>query len=173
MYDPHIGRWLEEDPMGFAAGDPNLYRYVKNNPTKFTDPSGLQGAGIYPNNWVRRMYLDDDSDEFRRGANSAIGDSYLGVGCLIGGALGLSQVGALLAAGRATAAAAVTARVIGTRALVAPGLGAGTWPALIVGGRVYIARFHNIAWEAAGRGTVQAYGMAVIDAAGRVIRWGN
>lgn len=27
--------------MGFAAGDTNLYRYVGNNPTNLTDPSGL------------------------------------------------------------------------------------------------------------------------------------
>jgi hypothetical protein len=41
MYDPTVGRWLEEDPMGFNAGDSNLYRYVENNPTDATDPSGM------------------------------------------------------------------------------------------------------------------------------------
>ncbi len=41
MYDPKIGRWLEEDPPGFDAGDGNLYRYVGNNATNATDPSGL------------------------------------------------------------------------------------------------------------------------------------
>ncbi len=25
-YDPTIGRWLSEDPIGFTAGDANLYR---------------------------------------------------------------------------------------------------------------------------------------------------
>ncbi|MGL6077106.1 MAG: RHS repeat-associated core domain-containing protein [Fimbriiglobus sp.] len=40
MYDPAIGRWLSEDPMSFAAGDPNLSRYVGNNATSGTDPSG-------------------------------------------------------------------------------------------------------------------------------------
>ncbi|MEM4204908.1 MAG: hypothetical protein QXS54_12645, partial [Candidatus Methanomethylicaceae archaeon] len=29
-----------EDPLSFAAGDANLYRYVFNTPTVFTDPSG-------------------------------------------------------------------------------------------------------------------------------------
>ena len=29
-------------PLGFAAGDTNLYRYARNNPTDATDPSGLQ-----------------------------------------------------------------------------------------------------------------------------------
>ena len=41
MYDPTIGRWLSEDPIGFEGGDANLYRYVGNQPTQHTDPSGL------------------------------------------------------------------------------------------------------------------------------------
>ncbi|TWT75097.1 putative deoxyribonuclease RhsB [Allorhodopirellula solitaria] len=41
-YDPATGRWLSNDPIGFAAGDANLYRYVGNGPTTKTDPSGLQ-----------------------------------------------------------------------------------------------------------------------------------
>ncbi len=39
-YDAAIGQWLSEDPIGFAAGDPNLRRYVGNSPTNGTDPSG-------------------------------------------------------------------------------------------------------------------------------------
>src|SRR5580692_8174542 len=35
------GRWLTEDPIGFAGGDRNLYRFVGNNPVAKTDPSGL------------------------------------------------------------------------------------------------------------------------------------
>ena len=30
-YDPGAGRWISEDPIGFAAGDANLYRYVGNS----------------------------------------------------------------------------------------------------------------------------------------------
>lgn len=40
-YDPAIGRWMSEDPIGFAAGDANLSRYVRNEPTRFVDPDGL------------------------------------------------------------------------------------------------------------------------------------
>jgi len=40
-YDAKIGRWLSEDPIGFEAGDANLYRYVGNSPTNLTDPAGL------------------------------------------------------------------------------------------------------------------------------------
>ena len=39
-YDPTVGRWISQDPMGFAAGDSNLYRYVTNAPTDYGDPSG-------------------------------------------------------------------------------------------------------------------------------------
>lgn len=41
--DAHTGRFLSEDPIGFDAGDQNLYRYVFNNPTNLSDPTGTQG----------------------------------------------------------------------------------------------------------------------------------
>jgi len=41
-YDPELGRFLSEDPIGFRAGDANLQRYVENAPTTRTDPSGLE-----------------------------------------------------------------------------------------------------------------------------------
>jgi RHS repeat-associated protein len=44
-YDAKIGRWITEDPIGFAAGDANLSRYVANSPTNWIDPTGLQGPG--------------------------------------------------------------------------------------------------------------------------------
>ena len=40
-YDPTTGRFLQEDPIGFAGGDVNLYRYVRNSPINLADPSGL------------------------------------------------------------------------------------------------------------------------------------
>ena len=40
-YDSSTGRWISQDPIGFAGGDANLYRYVGNSPTNATDPSGL------------------------------------------------------------------------------------------------------------------------------------
>jgi RHS repeat-associated protein len=43
-YDAATGRFLSEDPLGFAAGDPNLSRYVGNSPLNFVDPSGLSGG---------------------------------------------------------------------------------------------------------------------------------
>ena len=40
MYDPTVGRFITEDPIGFDGGDTNLARYVRNSPTNATDPTG-------------------------------------------------------------------------------------------------------------------------------------
>jgi RHS repeat-associated protein len=40
-YDPQIGRFISEDPIGFRGGDVNLYGYVLNNSVNFIDPEGL------------------------------------------------------------------------------------------------------------------------------------
>ncbi len=40
FYDPRVGRFTEVDPIGFCAGDQNLYRYVRNDPVQYTDPTG-------------------------------------------------------------------------------------------------------------------------------------
>jgi len=39
-YDPKVGRFISEDPIGFNGGDANLYRYVDNSPVNGTDPDG-------------------------------------------------------------------------------------------------------------------------------------
>ncbi len=41
-YDPALGKWISEDPIGFAAGDANLARYVGNESIHHTDPTGLE-----------------------------------------------------------------------------------------------------------------------------------
>jgi RHS repeat-associated protein len=40
-YDAAVGEFISEDPIGFEAGDANLYRYVGNSPINRIDPSGL------------------------------------------------------------------------------------------------------------------------------------
>jgi RHS repeat-associated protein len=44
-YDPATGQFISADPIGFEAGDGNLYRYVGNGPIDRTDPSGLFTLG--------------------------------------------------------------------------------------------------------------------------------
>ena len=45
MYDPALGRFISEDPIGFKGGDVNLYGYVHNNPINKKDPLGLIDLG--------------------------------------------------------------------------------------------------------------------------------
>jgi RHS repeat-associated protein len=47
-YDAVIGRFVSQDPKGFAAGDADLYRYVGNEPTVADDPSGEQEPQPWP-----------------------------------------------------------------------------------------------------------------------------
>ena len=46
-YEPFLCRWLSSDPAGAVDG-PNLYQYVRANPLRVGDPSGLQGAIVEP-----------------------------------------------------------------------------------------------------------------------------
>ena len=51
-YDPIIGRFYSNDPVGFTASNPmmfNRYAYANNNPYKYTDPDGRQA-------WVAYMW---------------------------------------------------------------------------------------------------------------------
>ncbi|OAI40494.1 hypothetical protein AYO40_00745 [Planctomycetaceae bacterium SCGC AG-212-D15] len=41
-YNPDTQQWLQQDPLGFGAGDANLRRFVGNSPTNKVDPSGNQ-----------------------------------------------------------------------------------------------------------------------------------
>lgn len=47
VYDPHLGRFLQTDPISYDAG-PNLYAYVGNDPINDTDPLGLDGEPSNP-----------------------------------------------------------------------------------------------------------------------------
>jgi len=40
-YDPKLGIWISEDPIGFDGDPTNVYRYVSNSPLLNTDPTGL------------------------------------------------------------------------------------------------------------------------------------
>jgi RHS repeat-associated protein len=45
-YDPSVGRFISEDPIGFGGGDVNLTAYVGNNPVLLVDPDGEWGQII-------------------------------------------------------------------------------------------------------------------------------
>jgi RHS repeat-associated protein len=41
-YSPQTGRFISEDPIGWASGQTNAYAYVGGNPVQFTDPLGCR-----------------------------------------------------------------------------------------------------------------------------------
>jgi RHS repeat-associated protein len=45
-YDPNLGRFISQDPLGLQGGDTNFYRYVENQPLVGSDPFGLEGVFI-------------------------------------------------------------------------------------------------------------------------------
>lgn len=87
-YDASTGRWLSEDPIGFSAGDANLYRYVGNGPTNGTDPSGLDPfADGFP---VGPPYLPYQQI---KPFNWEALDITIGFGCTVGQYLGVPWTG--------------------------------------------------------------------------------
>ena len=61
-YDPSLGRFISQDPIGFKAGDANLYRMAGNHTTYASDPSGLEepaedGRIVRPGEDNRLFYI--------------------------------------------------------------------------------------------------------------------
>ena len=46
--NPATGRWVSQDPLGFAAEDANLDRYIGNGPADAADPVGLFFPLLFP-----------------------------------------------------------------------------------------------------------------------------
>ena len=59
-YDPAIGRFISEDPIGLSGGI-NQYSYVGNNPVNATDPSGLYEIDVH---YYLTKYLAENSGCF-------------------------------------------------------------------------------------------------------------
>ena len=74
--DPKTMRWMSNDPIGFNAGDSNLYRYVSNNPVMGSDPSGLSEdhhiivQALFETGRVNRLPFSDEAMQvFRSNEN--------------------------------------------------------------------------------------------------------
>lgn len=67
MLNAGVGRFISEDPLGFRAGDTNLYRYVGNKTTSYVDPYGnielrlaysevAPSVAVYADVWNGQVY---------------------------------------------------------------------------------------------------------------------
>jgi RHS repeat-associated protein len=79
-YSPKMGRFISQDPIGFAAGDANLYRYVGNSPTNRTDPSGLDWTigGLTPGQWTYAtgvLFYEWGANGYRAGRGIVTGET--------------------------------------------------------------------------------------------------
>jgi RHS repeat-associated protein len=81
-YNPLLGRFIREDPLGFAGSGSNLYAYVEDDPIDWDDPLGL-APGAW---WDPRTYktLPHELNPFNPNGTfyeeaNAIGDSFTGM----------------------------------------------------------------------------------------------
>ncbi len=61
-YDAEVGRWISEDPIGFAGGDVNLGRYVGNASVIYVDPNGLFSSTNH-DKITKYAFIDTDLSE--------------------------------------------------------------------------------------------------------------
>ncbi|HEX6291760.1 MAG TPA: RHS repeat-associated core domain-containing protein [Herpetosiphonaceae bacterium] len=94
-YSPTFQRFISEDPMGFAGGDVNLYAYVGNSPTNFTDPRGL-----FLDTLADIGFIAYDLYKVFTGGRKNLGENLMALGLDVAGALIPFATG-LGAAGRA------------------------------------------------------------------------
>ncbi|WP_319778405.1 RHS repeat-associated core domain-containing protein [Maridesulfovibrio sp.] len=46
-YDPEVGRFTAQDPLGYGGGDVDVYGYCLDDPINFNDAMGLEAGGIW------------------------------------------------------------------------------------------------------------------------------
>jgi RHS repeat-associated protein len=69
-YDPSTGRFVSSDPIGLAGGSLSTYAAVNNQPTRYTDPDGLNpGVGCIAGAWAGPLGC---------GVGAAIGTAVMG-----------------------------------------------------------------------------------------------
>jgi RHS repeat-associated protein len=80
FYDPWLGRFLQTDPIGFDAGDMNLFRYCDDDPVDRSDPTGLVERDVNSTIWNRLRIFDtsSSSQESLSDQNETLNRSYMG-----------------------------------------------------------------------------------------------
>ena len=97
-YAPWLGRWTSCDPAGKVDGL-NPYQYVRSNPVKLRDPSGMQAEYFLERELEQRAAQEWDQMvtqplntgyEYEKGAARAVLDAAVGTFKLVTGLLGAS-----------------------------------------------------------------------------------
>jgi RHS repeat-associated protein len=131
-YDPELGRWLSEDPIGEEGGI-NLYSYVDNSPLDSVDPLGLSPGGNRGRAFLRAHVKDKKQcDAMVKEFDEMWDESQMyGLAIVEGGLVAAATGGVVLAATAETAAGAAAGTFItnnvfrwGTRAAYKEG---GKW----------------------------------------------
>jgi RHS repeat-associated protein len=60
-YSPELQRFISRDPLGYDAGDINLYRFVGNNPYGGLDPMGQEVTGVFKKGTGTLTIWDENS----------------------------------------------------------------------------------------------------------------
>ena len=72
--NPNTGRWSSQDPLRFAAGDLNLYRYVSNDPYGGLDPFGEADEEDGPKGGHSKGERPSTADDHARGDKRRLQD---------------------------------------------------------------------------------------------------
>jgi RHS repeat-associated protein len=123
LYSPALGRFLQTDPVGYDAGDTNLYAYVGDDPVDKTDPSGLQSFDPYSG--PQAPEVDALTKDFGTAANMAkiLSRTTLKAAAnvlLLAGTEGLGEFGELAEGSAVAARAGRAASAVDTGAEASP-----------------------------------------------------
>jgi RHS repeat-associated protein len=138
-YDPNVGRFISEDPIGFEGGDTNLFAYADNNPLLLIDPDGewailaiRAGMGAF-NGAISGFAAGSMNGNIKAGivggvfggiAGAAVGIALPASSSYVGAAIGGMIAGATGGAVGGTVGAQMAGRSMAKGALIGAGIGA-------------------------------------------------
>ena len=91
--DSQAGRWINEDPIGFAGKDINKYRYVSNSVVGNSDTNGLWKSNVHQTKTFDWCVVAAGGGGFKAGACSAIAAANEGTDSPLGGTSPFPAIG--------------------------------------------------------------------------------